>query len=515
MFESMSTAELVESISAGARQESMLIATRMSQIAELLGRRTAEAEAEDPDCGYMIITGLQRTSAEVGAALNLPSRAASDMVSHADALDIRLPKIAALLARGEVDWNIVQPILAHTELLSDRAAAAVDDDLAARISRWHCWSRRRIINAVDSTVRAKDPDACRERERGENRRYLRIIARRDGTAKVDGVISAEAAAALGTKVSALTDGVCSQDPRTLDQRRADSVMPLAAGQTMACTCGLPDCGSATEKTCAPTRIVINFLADANTGYLPGFGILDDAQLQSLHERATIRLLEEPVVTGAQSLRYQPSAAVERWVRYRDLTCRFPGCTRPAEHCDLDHTVPFNHDDPAAGGHTLPENLKCLCRAHHRVKTFVEGWRDVQLADGTVVWTSPTGRVYRTSPAGADLFPRFARTACPAPEALQRNRSEASDARKQRSRMKNQRLRPANEAARHDYFHREREIGHLQWRNEFRRKLILFKGRQPSTSPFSTWVNDPYESEELLADWRPPPLSDQTPDDPPF
>lgn len=112
MFESMSTADLVESISAGTRQESMLIATRMAQIAELLGRRTAEAGAEDPDCGYMIITGLQRTSAEVGAALNLPPRAASDMVSHADALDIRLPKIAALLARGEVDWNIVQPILA-------------------------------------------------------------------------------------------------------------------------------------------------------------------------------------------------------------------------------------------------------------------------------------------------------------------------------------------------------------------------------------------------------------------
>lgn len=264
MFESTSTADLVESISAGARQESMLIATRMARSPNYWGRRTAEAEAEDPDCGYMIITGLQRTSAEVGAALNLPPRSASDMVSHADALDIRLPKIAALLARGAVDWNIVRPILAHTELLSDQAAAAVDDDLAERISHWHCWSRRRIINAVDVTVRAKDPDACRERERGENRRYLRIIARRDGTAKVDGVITAEAAAALGTKVSALTDGVCSQDPRTLDQRRADSVLPLAAGQTMACTCGRPDCGSATEKTCAPTRIVINLLADANT-----------------------------------------------------------------------------------------------------------------------------------------------------------------------------------------------------------------------------------------------------------
>ncbi|SPM40031.1 13E12 repeat-containing protein [Mycobacterium numidiamassiliense] len=50
------------------------------------------------------------------------------------------------------------------------------------------------------------------------------------------------------------------------------------------------------------------------------------------------------------------------------------------------------------------NLKCLCRQHHRLKTFHSGWQDTQLLDGTVIWTSPTGRTYRTSPAGADLFP---------------------------------------------------------------------------------------------------------------
>ena len=44
----------------------------------------------------------------------------------------------------------------------------------------------------------------------------------------------------------------------------------------------------------------------------------------------------------------PSAALERWIQCRDLTCRFPGCDRPATHCDIDHTTPFNHADPAAG-----------------------------------------------------------------------------------------------------------------------------------------------------------------------
>jgi hypothetical protein len=32
-------------------------------------------------------------------------------------------------------------------------------------------------------------------------------------------------------------------------------------------------------------------------------------------------------------------------------------------CDIDHTIPFNHQDPAAGGPTVIENLKCLCRQH--------------------------------------------------------------------------------------------------------------------------------------------------------
>ena len=39
----------------------------------------------------------------------------------------------------------------------------------------------------------------------------------------------------------------------------------------------------------------------------------------------------------------------------------PGCDRPAEFCDIDHTIPFNHADPSAGGLTVPWSLKCLCR----------------------------------------------------------------------------------------------------------------------------------------------------------
>jgi hypothetical protein len=93
-----------------------------------------------------------------------------------------------------------------------------------------------------------------------------------------------------------------------------------------------------------------------------------------------------------------------FVRFRDLCCRFPGCDAPADACDIDHTVPF----PL--GPTHPSNLKLLCRYHHLLKTFyagLDGWRDRQEPDGTVVWTSPTGHEYVTKPGGTLLFPALA------------------------------------------------------------------------------------------------------------
>jgi hypothetical protein len=50
-------------------------------------------------------------------------------------------------------------------------------------------------------------------------------------------------------------------------------------------------------------------------------------------------------------------------------------------------------------------LKCTSaiRCHHLLKTFW-GWRDKQLADGTVIWTLPSGQTYVTSPGSAILFP---------------------------------------------------------------------------------------------------------------
>ncbi len=98
--------------------------------------------------------------------------------------------------------------------------------------------------------------------------------------------------------------------------------------------------------------------------------------------------------------YRPSTALDEFVRFRDLTCRFPNCDTPAEFCDIDHTIPW----PL--GPTHPSNLKCVCRKNHLLKTFWDGWSDRQFPDGTVEWTSPTGKTYVTHPGSRILFPQW-------------------------------------------------------------------------------------------------------------
>ena len=89
--------------------------------------------------------------------------------------------------------------------------------------------------------------------------------------------------------------------------------------------------------------------------------------------------------------YQVPARIREFINLRDLTCRFPTCRQPAQHCDADHTKPYDQ-----GGPTCLCNLGCLCRFHHQLKQH-RGWHLDQPAPGTFVWTTSTGLTYTTQP----------------------------------------------------------------------------------------------------------------------
>ncbi|OBF80557.1 HNH nuclease [Mycobacterium sp. 852002-51163_SCH5372311] len=521
----LAPAALVGVVESVHRQESMLVARRLAAVANLLEHRVAATADQVEQLGYATVDPYIQTAAEVAAAMNLSALAAGFVVSDAEALDRRFPKIGAALAAGHTDWATVKVIIRRAELVSDDKVAALDASLSARLGAWQGWSRQRVINAVDAAVRAHDPDAIRERRRdAEDKRRIDIRAGEHGMGEISGTMAATGAAALDRRLAQLATGVCAGDPRSLDQRRADALGALAQGQSLVCRCGQPHCPTKTAPGPAdPSGVatVIHVLAGEQTvhgdseqpGYLEGYGVIDAEQVRALAAAASLVPVVDPVTSAGEALRYQPSAALARAVRCRDLTCRFPGCSRPALYADIDHTIPFNHADPAAGGRTVLTNLKCLCRLHHRLKTF-GGWRDEQLPDATVVWTSPSGRTYRTAPAGADLFAPPRAPACAVPTPSRRpNRSRRRSTRIARARQHNRELRPLNHARRQFDQARKDEIEGRKFRNHMRDMLFAFKGA-PSTSPFCPWINDPYESEELPPDWTPP-EPEPVPDDPPF
>jgi hypothetical protein len=132
-------------------------------------------------------------------------------------------------------------------------------------------------------------------------------------------------------------------------------------------------------------------------------------------KLTIRPVLDPYRTGPDRIgrpgrvgpvdRHDPPEAMRETVVLRDGHCVFPGCTVDARSCDLDHIEPYvSPDDGGPPGQTNIENLACLCRRHHRLKTFT-AWtyhrtRDPDRArdpdsdpDGSYVWTSPYGTVF--------------------------------------------------------------------------------------------------------------------------
>ena len=146
------------------------------------------------------------------------------------------------------------------------------------------------------------------------------------------------------------------------------------------------------------------------GVISGGGIVPAPLLAALiRAGAKVRFVGAP--SAQAEPRYRPGTALAEFIRVRDLTCRFPGCDRPAEFADIDHTIAW------PTGLTHPSNLKCLCRKHHLLRTFWTGeggWADRLLPDGTLQVTTPAGRTYTTRPGSALLFPGWNTTTAAPP-----------------------------------------------------------------------------------------------------
>ncbi len=452
MFEELSDAGVVDIIGEAARVENSACARRLAAIAELYERRVIPVQ-DGHGREMWRIDPWEAVAAEVSAVACITAAAAGSLMHNAICLRERLPKVGALFADGAIDYRTVRMIVARTLLaLAPEVLAGIDADLATAIPGWGPLSVLKMQRAVDAVVVRHDPQARRRTERRSRDRYVDLAHDRE-ISQLTGQLNHVDATLLDRRLSALARSVCDDDPRTFDQKRADAMGALATGRTtLACACGQPDCPADVDGE-APSVIVhvvaeaaaitdsgtdartvhgeragddtVEFITDRERlveilrenaepdhpddpdrppqpppafGIVLGGSTVPSAVLADLAARGIAEL--RPVVHPSASppeQRYCPSTALADFVRCRDLTCRFPGCDRPADVCDVDHTRPY-----ARGGPTHASNLKCLCRLHHLVKTFWTGWHDEQRPDGTVIWTSPSGRTYRTTP-GSVLF----------------------------------------------------------------------------------------------------------------
>lgn len=435
-------------IGAWARVENSACAQRLFAIADVLAARMSADDSAERE--QWCIDNWDAVAAEVAAAHDVSLGIASHQLAVAKALRERLPRVAELFAAGQISYRQVNTIVFRTALIRDaEAAAKVDVELAAAAVAWGPLSTAKVEAAIDYWVDRYDPDAVRRTETSSRGRHVDVTlaANGNGVSYVEATLFSHDGAALDQRLDAMAHMVCAGDPRTLEQRRSDALGALGHGSDrLRCMCGRVDCDAAQAT---PSAVVINVVAEekslsddtlvaldgaeapcpstaelremtiaqaltqppstghanTNPAVVMGGGMLPAPLLAAkLATTATIRPVVHPADSPPEP-RYVPSAVLARFVRCRDLTCRFPGCDEPADHCDLDHTIPY----PA--GPTCASNMKCLCRKHHLLKTFC-GWLDRQLPDGSVIWTSPSGQTYTTSPGSRLLFPSLCRPTAP-------------------------------------------------------------------------------------------------------
>ncbi|MBA3745718.1 HNH endonuclease signature motif containing protein [Sporichthya sp.] len=342
-------------LDAGQRAERLVAQAegeKLAAVAEFALRSIA-----NPAVGYDETAMMRSVEAEVGFAFRISSAAAHDLLHLAMTLARRLPRTFAALKSGKLGLRKVKAIADETLNLDVAQCARLEDTVLPE-------AETRTVRSLKEMVRAEvekiDADAVRKRrESAKADRTLYVKDEHDGMATLCLYLPAEQARAIydtiNSRITAQRTGP--DDERLIGARRADHLVDLLV---------------------AAFGVDLRAVADTDSP------VLTAEQIARLNR-------------GANS--YVPSEAMKNAIRARDKHCRFPGCRRPAVHCDIDHTNSFNLA-LKAGGRTIYTNLGAVCRFHHQVKQM-PGWHLSQDDHGNFSWTDPGGRVFVTRPPPAD------------------------------------------------------------------------------------------------------------------
>jgi hypothetical protein len=397
--------QLVEVIAGWERLKAHAEARQFEAIAALTRRPVfadCAQKGEDPK------TAARRAAAsEISARMRLSPGQARNRVELACELVDELGATLAELREGRIDGYRARVVAEETRPLEFAARRNAEANILRGASR---QTGAQLRAAARKAVIAADPGGAegRHRHARSGRTVSKPCPEPDGMASALIRMPAEDLAALDTALDAAARGIRAadpDDPRTLDQLRADVLADLARASlaTGYFACCDPDCSNHRPLATAhghpaAVNVTLPFTTaiglDDAPAELAGYGPITAATARRIAADATWRRLLTDPATGALldygRTRYSPPQDLADHLLARDRTCRFPTCTWPAATCDLDHTVP--HPD----GATSAGNLGPLHRSHHNGKT--RGlWRLLQPEPGRFIWTSATGHTYNVDP----------------------------------------------------------------------------------------------------------------------
>src|SRR5689334_22620848 len=150
-------AVLVDTMAAAARAESAAIARRLGAIARWYQRRCRDYE----EAQFWYTDVVEAVAAEVSAAQNISRDRAIPQVRQAVSLYQRLPEVAAVFARGDIDYRMVQVVITRTENVLDEVIAELDRSLARVVHKWMRLSKPKLRDRVDMWVAEHDPAGVR------------------------------------------------------------------------------------------------------------------------------------------------------------------------------------------------------------------------------------------------------------------------------------------------------------------------------------------------------------------
>jgi len=335
--------------------------------------------------------GFYITASEVQAALTLTRRAGEMTTDLAFQLLERVPGVWQALRDGLID-------LAKARVLSDQTCH-LPRELAQQVTE---AALERAPEQTTGQLRARlqrliisiDPAAANDRYE-QKLKERRVIAEMTdaGTANLMGLdLPAADANAAMRRINRLARTLKTKgDRRPIDQIRADILLDLLTGRG--------NTGEGSDRGVVDIRVDMSTLAglDDKPAEIPGWGpVLADVARQIVDEEpdAEWRIIptnENGQPVGVTTTKRRPTSSQRRHVEARNPTCVFPGCRMPADQCDFNHEIPWEH-----AHHTTIGELGPLCR-HHHVQHHHRGWKLKQIRPGVYQWTSPLGHTYVVGP----------------------------------------------------------------------------------------------------------------------